>query len=819
MKNVIILIFLFISTNIYSQPQIDWEKNYGDKKNQNAYSILQTKDYGFAIVGGNNAVLFDKMWLLLTDNEGNLTKQTEVKGTFLSRQTGAITDFNNNILVLGVQNSGGESSTDISLVKLPYNFSSNQIFNVNVQGNVFPTSIVQTKDEGFIIAANIQKADMNYDIAAYKLDKSYKLVNQFRYNTDSSSWVNKVIETKEGFIVYVGMTNQNGRNMSDIYVICTDKFGRKIWEQMLGGSANDEGVDVIETSDGLLVLGTTYSEGAGWSDIILYNLEFNGTVRWSKTYGGARNDDASRIVAGSLGIYILGSTKSIGSGGYDYFILNIDKFGNKMWEAAYGGSLDEKAIDIAETFDNGLVVVGTTESKGAGKKDIWLIKLKFSIRQQAQQYIESNLAQWQEKGKYEKLEDYQKRVNYYTREQKIFELSNDFFGRIGNPILTKDLKNAKLEYDTESEVFKISLTYFNPLYVPVKIKEAEAFENSFQKLEFKDVRYNLTSKDKLEVYQATIFNQTNSKTYFFDASKPIVFNNTTIVPDFKPVDVTPAPDNNQQVVVDGNSDVDNNIPVVNKVYNNRYALIIGNANYIKNGSDMVDIRFSINDARVFKKYASNVLGITENNILYIEDANATYMRLYIDNFVKLIEAKAAGSEFYIYYSGHGSQNEKQEAFLVPVGVKSDYLEQFGIKLSELYSQIKPGTDKKVYVFLDACFSGGGKTGQLLVNAKTGVYRPSKLDAISPNVVVFAASSEKQISQEFIPMQHGLFTYFLLKNIKESKGNITYGQLFSKIYDELTSTALNPKNNLNNQTPQINTNTATKDVWKNWKMNQ
>jgi len=803
---------------MFSQPQIEWDKTFGDKKNQNAYAIIQTKNYDFAIIGGNNAVLFEKMWLLLTDNKGNINQQTEVKGTFVSRQTGSIIDKNGNILAWGLKTTGNEISSDISLVKLNNNFTSNQNFSITVNENVFPTSIIQTKDENFLIAANVQKNDIDYNIAAYKLDKNYKIVNQYNYNTDSSSWVNRIIETKEENIVYVGMTNQNPNTMTDIYVICTDKFGKKLWEQILGGNDNDEGVDIVETSDGLLVVGTTYSEGAGWADIIVYNLNFNGSVKWSKTYGGSRNDEAARIIAGTNGFYIVGSTKSITNGGYDFYVLNIDKYGNKIWETNIGGSLDDKAIDIIETFDNGLAVVGTTESKGAGKKDIWLVKLKFSIRQQAQQFIENNLNQWQQKGKYEKNEEYQKRVNYYTREQKIFELTNEFFGKIGNPILTKDLINAKLEYDTESEIFKISLTYFNPLYVPVNIKEAENFENNFQKLQFKDAHFNLTSKDKLEVYQLTIYNPTNQKTYFFDASKPVVFNNTTIVPDFKPVDITPSADNDQQVIVEGNADVDNNIPVCNNTKTNRYALIIGNANYIKNGSDMVDIRFSINDARVFKKYAINILGLQEQNILYIEDANATYMRLYIDNFIKLIDAKQSGSEFYIYYSGHGSQNDKQEAYLVPVGVKSDYLEQFGIKLSELYNQIKPSQDKKIFIFIDACFSGGGKTGQMLVNAKTGVYRPSKIETINPNVVVFAASTEKQISQEYIPMQHGLFTYFLLKQLKETKGNTTYGELFNKIYDELTSTALNPKNNLNNQTPQVNTNTATKELWKNWKIN-
>ncbi len=222
---------------------------------------------------------------------------------------------------------------------------------------------------------------------------------------------------------------------------------------------------------------------------------------------------------------------------------------------------------------------------------------------------------------------------------------------------------------------------------------------------------------------------------------------------------------------------------------------------------------------MLKQYAINVLGIPNDNnhIYYIEDANATYIKIYIDNFSKLIKSKTEG-EFYVYYSGHGTQNDDKDAFIVPVGVTSDYINSFGIKLSDFYAQIAPDGTKKVYVFLDACFSGGGKTGQLLINAKTGLKRTPTNATVSSNLIVFAASSESQISQEYFVKKHGLFTYFLLKTLKETKGEITYGDLSKRIIDDVTTTALNPQNSLKEQTPTINVSPTIQNEWKNWKVN-
>lgn len=822
--SVLILVFSFYFISAQTSLQIEWDKTFGDKKNQSATSVIQNNNYELVLGGSKSVGVGWLPWLIKTDNQGNLIQENSPRGVYIHNYCSVIQTSDNGYATLGFVNSTDENT--VSLLKYSSSLSNQWQKSFGKSETNYGMDVIKTKDGGFMLLSNSSDFEDKYSINLYKINSSGNQQWTKTYHSQYMNFGNKIIQTKNEAYVIVGKSQATADGFADLYALKVDKNGNLKWEFSLEGAGGDEGVYVIEANDGgYLIGGNTSSYGAGWVDAWVVKVDENGNKIWNKTFGGRQSDELSTIVSEGAGYIIVGSTKSSGAGDWDYWIFRIDNVGNLIWEKTFGGSEEEKAKGMTKTFDGGLAVVGHTKSKGAGKKDLWLVKLNFSIRDRATEYVETRINDWQKKGRYEKLEDYQIRVTIHTRQQKITALTDTFFRQIGNPIFDKDIKLANLDYDTESEVFRISLTYYNPMYVPVPIDEAPAFEDNFSNLTFTEMKYNLTTEDKLEIYQSTITNPNNEKVYFYDASKPIVFNSIVVVNDFDPIDITPEPTNDPTIddntVVVGQSDVDVNIPDLGKTNNDRYALIIGNSHYIEHGSDMVDILFSINDAKFFKEYCVKVLGVPDNtnHIYYIEDANATYIKLYIDNFAKLIQSKPAGSEFYVYYSGHGTQDDDGESYLVPVGVKSDYISTFGIKLADFYSQINPGADKKVAVFVDACFSGGGKSGQLLVNAKTGLYRPQNNTSVSSNLMVFAASSEKEISQEYLEKHHGLFTYYLLKTLQDSKGDLTYGELFDRISNDVNTTTLNPQNGFKAQTPNVNVNPAIQNTWRTWEVNE
>jgi len=143
-----------------------------------------------------------------------------------------------------------------------------------------------------------------------------------------------------------------------------------------GGPGNDRAADIRVTADGgYVVAGHTNSFGAGDYDAYLVKLDAQDQVVWAQTYGGEVGDYASAVVQTSDGGFACaGLTSSQGSGKYDVYLVKTDADGNLEWEQAYGGAGDDRALGMRQTADDGFLVVGYTDSKGAGEDDLYLLK-------------------------------------------------------------------------------------------------------------------------------------------------------------------------------------------------------------------------------------------------------------------------------------------------------------------------------------------------------------------------------------------------------------------------------------------------------------
>ncbi len=263
------------------------------------------------------------------------------------------------------------------------------------------------------------------------------------------------------------------------------------------------------------------------------------------------------------------------------------------------------------------------------------------------------------------------------------------------------------------------------------------------------------------------------------------------------------------------SDVDRDIPVNYASYPNRYALVIGNEDYSSKQTSLsteVDVAFAKNDANSFKEYLINTLGFKDKHVTVLLDATSGEISREIEKLVALGKLDES-AEIVFYYAGHGLPDENKHPYLIPVDVSAINMKQNGIALKSLYTSLSSSKAKKITVFLDACFSGGGRDQGLLA-ARTVKIRP-KEESFLGNMVVFASSSGEEKSLPYDEKQHGLFTYFLLKKLKETKGSASYGELSEYIKSEVTKTSL-IENNLK-QTPHTNISTAIVAEWKNWSL--
>jgi uncharacterized caspase-like protein len=164
------------------------------------------------------------------------------------------------------------------------------------------------------------------------------------------------------------------------------------------------------------------------------------------------------------------------------------------------------------------------------------------------------------------------------------------------------------------------------------------------------------------------------------------------------------------------------------------------------------------------------------------------------------------STVFIYYSGHGATNMKTgDAYLLPYDGDPSFIDQTGYSLKRLYETLGRLPAKKIIVALDSCFSGAGGRSVLAKGARPLVMN-LKTDVVFPgNITVLSASSGEQISSTYYEKGHGLFTYFLLKGIKDENilnpdGSIKMGQLFSYLKPHVEHIARKQFNN--EQIPQL-----------------
>ena len=258
------------------------------------------------------------------------------------------------------------------------------------------------------------------------------------------------------------------------------------------------------------------------------------------------------------------------------------------------------------------------------------------------------------------------------------------------------------------------------------------------------------------------------------------------------------------------SDVDKNIPKIEKKTPFRVAMIIGNEDYSQSVNSQVNVPYAIRDAQVFKEYAENVMGIEENNIFYFSNSTAGVMRREIDRVAKLVNKLGPQAELFFYYAGHGFPDEKTKIpYLIPVDVNSNNLTD-AVSLKDLYSSFGNTGASKVTVFLDACFSGGGREQGIL--SARGIRIVPEMQQAVGNMVVFAAAKGDQVALPYHEQKHGLFTYFLLKKLKEVNGKITYKEMYDYLKQSVGVESIRIAKE---QDPVINFSPLVINNWAKW----
>ena len=215
------------------------------------------------------------------------------------------------------------------------------------------------------------------------------------------------------------------------------------------------------------------------------------------------------------------------------------------------------------------------------------------------------------------------------------------------------------------------------------------------------------------------------------------------------------------------------------------------------------------------QYLTRTLGIPENNVATFINATYGQMASAISMLQDVGEA-FDGSDFNIifYYVGHGlPDDDGKKSFILPVDIDPRQV-SICMPLEKIYADLGNMGAKNVTVMVDACFSGTNHGEGMLIPQSMGVaMKPKKADPVG-NMIVLTATEGNETAFPYEEKSHGLFTYWILKKLQETAGQVTFGELSDYVIDNVKKTSVTV--NKKPQTPTVATTPQLTGSWRNLK---
>lgn len=167
------------------------------------------------------------------------------------------------------------------------------------------------------------------------------------------------------------------------------------WQKTLGGTTEDVGFIISNTSDSGFVSGGVIRSNDGnvtgqhgaW-DLWVVKQSKTGVLQWQKALGGSRDERGTIVFQTQDGGFLVGGTTASNNGnvsgnhgGFDIWIIKLTASGAIQWQKALGGSNNENLVSLKQNSNGEIFIGGTTYSSNGnvtgfhGTSDFWVIKL------------------------------------------------------------------------------------------------------------------------------------------------------------------------------------------------------------------------------------------------------------------------------------------------------------------------------------------------------------------------------------------------------------------------------------------------------------
>jgi len=421
MIRVILLktVFLILTINLCSQPEIVWQKCFGGTSGEQFSEIKLTNNNEIIFTGSTSSEDGDvygnhgesDYWIGMIDENGSLLWQKCLGGSKWDYGNSLDYCSDDSFIVAGQTDSNDGDITsfigyiDYWVVKTDQsgNIEWEKCYGGSLADRAF--AVKQTIDNGFIIAGFTNSNDVHVsgnhgeeDSWVVKTDSLGNIEWQKCLGGSDQDWANDISITNNGYYVLNYSESNDGdvngnHGGHDFWIVKLDLAGNIIWQKSLGGSALDQGNSIITTNDGgCVAIGRTYSNdgdvsnNTGESDYWIIKLDSLANLEWEKCFGYDLNNsiDHGHDIQQTTdeGFIITGySTVNTCFYSWDFWIIKLNSYGELEWEKCTGGTSQDFAYSITQDNYGNIYIGGNTRSNDGdvsgnhGWVDSWLIKL------------------------------------------------------------------------------------------------------------------------------------------------------------------------------------------------------------------------------------------------------------------------------------------------------------------------------------------------------------------------------------------------------------------------------------------------------------
>jgi PKD repeat protein len=390
LKNIIlkllILILVFNYSSLFAQIPCDtlWTKTIGGTSSEYGSSIQQTSDDGYIISGrtysygaGNTDA-----WLIKTDDLGNVDWFQTYGDTGPDQANCVKQTIDGGYIITGSKYIFDELDSDLWLIKTDEN--GNIEWEHTYGGTDYDSgrSVIQTLDENYLVAGSTTDNFYTDGPLGWVL-KTDAQGNEIWNNIFGTYFTSEVFEsieeTLDGGYILAGSKPYYTYSPHEAWLVKIDEEGNQEWEEYFGDEGYDSFKSVIQTTDGGYIMSgslDTAPFGEGHYKAWLVKTDSYGNFEWEQTYGDSDEYNAGRSAMQTLdeGYFLAGWIENLGSQ-RDVFLTKTDCDGNIQAVVDFGGNNNDAAYAAITSNDGSYIVTGYTTSYGAGSSDLWLLKI------------------------------------------------------------------------------------------------------------------------------------------------------------------------------------------------------------------------------------------------------------------------------------------------------------------------------------------------------------------------------------------------------------------------------------------------------------